>query len=159
MNALRRVLVVLVLAASALMITASRPAWACSCGQIDPLESAELAFTGVAASVRQPWLSDEVTVRFAVESVQKGSTDDEIALTTHSQGPACGYTFTEGHRYRVYTDGQETTSCDGNEDLGFASTPSGTPPGKKPVALWTATAAAVALAAASLVFLYRRRRS
>ena len=101
MNALRRVLVVLLLAASALMITASRPAWACSCAQIDPLESAELAFTGVAASVRQPWLSDEVTVRFAVESVQKGSTGAEIALTTHSDGATCGYTFTEGHRYRV----------------------------------------------------------
>jgi hypothetical protein len=153
-NALRRVLVVLVLAASALMITASRPAWACSCAQIDPLESAELAFTGVAASVRQPWFSDEVTVRFSVESVQKGATDDEIELTTHSQSPACGYTFTEGHRYRVYADGTETTSCDGNEDLGFA----GTPPAKTPVALWTATAAAVILTAAALVFLYRRRR-
>jgi hypothetical protein len=154
-HALRRILVVLVLAASALMITASRPAWACSCAQIDPLESAELAFTGVATSVRQPWFSDEVTVHFAVESVQKGATGDETELTTHSQGPACGYPFTEGHRYHVYTDGQETTSCDGNEDLGLA----GTQTSKTPVALWTATAAAITLAAAALVFIYRRRRS
>ncbi len=87
--------------------------------------------------------------------MHKGSTGAEIELTTHSQGPACGYPFTEGHRYHVYTDGQETTSCDGNEDLGLA----GTQTSKTPVTLWTATAAAITLAAAALVFIYRRRRS
>ena len=154
MNLLRRVLVVLVLAVSALTVAAVRPAWACSCGQIDPLESAEIAFTGVAASVDQAWTSDLVTVRFAVESVQKGSTGAQIELTTHSQGPACGYAFTEGHRYRVHTDGTETNSCDGNEDLGFV----GVPPSGVPVARWAAVAAAVALIAAAGVLLYGRRR-
>ncbi len=155
MNLLRRVLVVLVLAVSALTVAAVRPAWACSCGQIDPLKSAEIAFTGVAASVDQPWTSDLVTVRFAVESVQKGSTGAQIELTTHSQGPACGYAFTEGHRYRVYSNGTKTTSCDGNEDLGRT----GVPASETPVAGWTVTAAGVALAATAFVFLYRRRRS
>jgi len=152
---LRRALVVLVLAASGLMIAGGTPAWACSCAQIDPLESAEVAFTGVAASVRQPWLSDRVTVRFAVESVQKGTVDAEVELTTHSQGPACGYEFSEGHRYRVYADGTETTSCDGNEDLGFV----GVPPSDTPIVRWAVAAAGVALAGAALVWLYRRRRS
>ncbi len=155
MSLLRRVLVVLVLAASALTVAAARPAWACSCARIDPLESAELAFTGVATSVHKPWTSDEVTVRFAVESVRKGTAGDEVELTTHSQSPACGYPFTEGHRYRVYSNGTKTTSCDGNEDLGRT----GVPASETPVAGWTVTAAGVALAATAFVFLYRRRRS
>ncbi len=145
----------LVLAASALTTAAAGPAWACSCGEIDPLESAEVAFTGVAASVRDPWLGDRVTVRFAVESVQKGAVDSEVEVTTHSQGPACGYRFTEGHRYRVYTDGAETTSCDGNEDLGFV----GVPPSGTPVLRWAAAGGGVVLGAAVLLLLYRRRRS
>ena len=86
--------------------------------------------------------------------MQKGTTGARIELTTHSQGPSCGYEFTEGHRYRVYTDGTETTSCDGNEDLGFV----GVPPSGVPVARWAAVAAAVALTAAAAVLLHRRRR-
>ncbi len=157
MTFLRRALVVLVLAAAALVTAAAPPAWACSCAEIDPLESAELAFTGVATSVHKPWTSDLVTIRFAVESVQKGKAGDEVELTTHSEGPTCGYPFIEGRRYRVYTNGTDTTSCDGNEDLGFAGVPPS--PSENPVARWTATATGAVGAVALAVVLYRRRRS
>ena len=160
MNALRRLLVVLVLAAATVLVAFTRPAWACSCAQINPLESAELAFTGVAVSVDRPWRSGDVEVRFAIETVQKGAAAEHVDLVTHSDSATCGYDFTEGHRYRVYVTDGRTTLCDGNEDLGLAetTTPTGTPtPTGPPIALWTAVTAGLVLTAAAILLLRRRR--
>jgi hypothetical protein len=151
---LRRALVVLILAVSALFFTAARPAWACSCAEVDALENAEVAFTGIATKVDRPWTQGTVTVTFDVESIEKGQVGREAELTTHSDSPACGYAFTEGHRYRVYARDGATNLCDGNEDLGFAAAP-------RPAAAtgqWIFAAAVVIAAAALAGYLWFRRR-
>jgi len=153
-NLLRRALVVLIIAGSALFFTAARPAWACSCGTIDALESAEVAFTGVATDVDRPWTPGTVTGTFDVESIEKGTVGRQAELTTHSDGPACGYPFTEGHRYRVYANGGATNSCDGNQDLGFVVAPR--PPAA--TAQWVFAGAVVIAAAAAAGYLWFRRR-
>jgi hypothetical protein len=149
---LRRVLVVLVLAASALVAGTARPAWACSCAQVDALEAAELAFTGVATSVDRPWTPGDVEVTFAVESVRKGAAGERVELVTHSDEPTCGYGFTEGHRYEVFATGGRTGLCDGNVDLGAA------PPAQRVTGRWTTVAVLAVLAAAGAVLIRRRRR-
>jgi len=156
-NLLRRALVVLILAMSTLAFTAVRPAWACSCGvNDDPLSSAEVAFTGIATDVDRPLIdiatSTTVTVTFDVESADKGDVGRQTEVTTSSQGPACGYEFTEGHRYRVYANGGETNSCDGNQDLGFVAAPRSA----VPTALWTTAAAVAVVALAGYLWFHRR---
>jgi len=167
-NLLRRTLVILILAGSALAFIAVRPAWACSCGTgADPLESAEVAFTGVATDVDRPPATGgvvgpvTVTVTFAVESVEKGSAGAEVELTTSSEGASCGYEFTESHRYRVYARDGGTSLCDGNEDLGFVAAPRPDVPSARsdvPIVLWMTTAAAAIAAAAAVGYLWLRRR-
>ncbi len=154
MRLLRRVLVVLVLAASALVAGTARPAWACSCAQVDALEAAELAFTGVATSVDRPVMPGDVEVEFAVESVRKGAAGERVELVTHSDSATCGYGFTEGHRYEVFASGGRTGLCDGNVDLGAAPEP----PADRPTGLWTTVAVLAVTAAAGVVLLVRRRR-
>jgi hypothetical protein len=151
---LRRALVVLILAVSALFFTAARPAWACSCAEVDALESAEVAFTGIATDVDRPWTPGTVTVTFDVESIEKGQVGRETELTTHSDSPACGYPFTEGHRYRVYARDGATNSCDGNEDLGLVAAPRPA----APTAQWIFAAAAGIAAAALAGYLWFRLR-
>jgi hypothetical protein len=152
---LRRVLVVLILAGSALAFTAARPAWACSCGDNpDPLESAEAAFTGIATDVDRPWSTGgTVTVTFEVESMAKGEVGRQAELTTSSQGPACGYEFVEGHRYRVYARDGATNSCDGNADLGFVRAPRSA----TRTVEWSVAGAVVIAAAAAAGYLWFRR--
>jgi hypothetical protein len=114
---LRRVLVLLVLVLAPIPVVA-RPAWACSCAVgFDPLERAEVAFVGVADEVDPDWFGNEVEVSFVVESVLKGDTGDSVMLVTKKDSASCGYEFVEGGRYRVYANGGETWSCDGNELL------------------------------------------
>jgi hypothetical protein len=157
-NLLRRTLVILILAGSALVFTAVRPAWACSCGSNDdPLGSSEMAFTGVATDVDRPWQTGgTVTVTFDVESAEKGEPGRTTEVTTSSEGPACGYEFIEGHRYRVYAQAGATNSCDGNADLGFVRAPRSA----ARTAEWIfagAVVLAAAVGAGYLWFRYRRR--
>jgi hypothetical protein len=158
---LRRTLVILILVGSALAFTAVRPAWACSCASnADPLESAEVAFTGIATDVdRPPAIGGvvgpvTVTVAFDVESVEKGETGREVELTTSSEGASCGYEFTERHRYRVYARDGRTSLCDGNEDLGLVAAPQSA----VPTVRWTTAGAALIVAAAAIGYLWLRRR-
>jgi hypothetical protein len=156
-NLLRRALVVLILAGSALAFPAARPAWACSCANVDFLQVAEVAFTGVATDVDPdpPWRTGStVTVTFEVESIEKGEPGRQVALTTSSEGASCGYEFTEGHRYRVFARDGATNLCDGNEDLGFVVAPRSA----VPTALWTTAGAVVVAAAAVAGYLWVRRR-
>lgn len=164
MTALRRILIVLILAAASLAFASTRPAWACSCAaEIDHLDLASTAFVGVAAEVDE-WTGRKVTIRFDVEDMLKGDPAEEIELVTDAEGGACGYEFTEGHRYRVFADKGVTGLCDGNEDLGIASPPGDTtlrradaaaPEADLSTGLWTSAAVVVA---AGLAFLLMRRR-
>jgi hypothetical protein len=167
-TALRRILVVLILAATSLVFASARPAWACSCAAIDDhLDRAATAFVGVASEVDEAWSGREVKIRFDVEDMLKGDPAAEIELITDAEGAACGYEFTEGHRYRVYADRGVTGLCDGNEDLGVAALP-GTTAGPGPdtaapeaelsTGLWTTAAGGAAVVVAGLAFLLLRRR-
>src|SRR3712207_5084302 len=116
-----------------LTVGTARPAWACSCAQVNALEVAELAFTGVATSVDRPMMPGDVEVEFAVESVRKGAAGGRVELVTHSDSATCGYGFTEGHRYEVFAAGGRTGLCDGNVDLGAALEP----PADRSTGPWT----------------------
>ncbi|MFI7545519.1 hypothetical protein [Actinoplanes sp. NPDC049599] len=149
---LRRLLVIVVLALAGLVVAPTGPAWACSCG--GPEYTGDLVVVGVAESVHKPWSDDEVRVRLRVESVQRGDAGAEVELRTAADGPACGYTFHEGHRYLVYSTEGTTTTCDGNENLGLVDHPGEGPPG----ALWWSLGAG-AVVVATLLLLRRRGRA
>ena len=152
---MRRLLVILVLAAAGLAVPLAGPAWACSCAVPDT-DRSDLAFVGVVTDVEDPLLTDnELIVTFAVESVEKGEAGTEVELTTAAQSPSCGYEVTEGHRYRIYAHAGTTSLCSGNEDLGTARAPadrSGLSP------WWAAVAAALIVAGAGAALLIARRR-
>lgn len=46
-----------------------------------------------------------VIVRIKVESVWKGASSSEKVITTAHDSAACGYTFTVGQKYLIYTHG------------------------------------------------------
>lgn len=165
MRLLRRLLVVLVLVATSLTVVSAGPAFACSCAVLDDhLDRADAAFVGVVTEVDEPAgrifsSADAVTVRFAVERVQKGAVGDDVELTTVAEQASCGYDFTEGHRYQVFaTDGQ-TGLCAGNEELGIAATPRAAAPQPDPfpTALWITVGGLLLLVGTLGVVLVRRR--
>jgi hypothetical protein len=53
------------------------------------------------------------TVSFRVSEVWKGPERETLEVNTPSQGPACGYRFSEGREYLVYAWGKklEVNSC------------------------------------------------
>lgn len=149
---LRRVLVLLLLVLAPIPI-AARPAWACSCATgFDPLARSEVAFVGVAEDVDAGWFGNEVEVEFAVESVLKGSSDEQVTLITMKDEASCGYEFVEGGRYRVYSNAGETSSCDGNELL---STGHGDG-GERTRIFWGGTALVVFAVVSGVTWLVRR---
>lgn len=150
---LRRFLAVLFLVVAGLVVMPSGPAWACSCGI--PQRDGDLVVVGVAERVDKPWLGEDLRVRLRVESVERGSAGERVEITTAEQSPSCGYGFQEGHRYRVYANEGSTTSCEGNEDLGFAEHPAAGPPW---AVLGWALGAGVLLVAALILFRLRRTR-
>jgi hypothetical protein len=149
---LRRLLAVLFLAAAGLVVLPTGPAWACSCGA--PQYTGDLVVVGVAESVRKPWTSEDLQVRIRVESIERGSAGAQVEVHTAAQGTACGYEFVEGHRYRVYATGGNTSSCDGNADLGLVDHPAGGPP----TAVWWSLGSGAVLVAA-LILLRRRGKA
>ena len=61
---------------------------------------------------------DPTTVRFEVDSVWKGPVDETISLETARSGASCGYTFTEGLEYLVYSrDGETVNLCSRTKPL------------------------------------------
>jgi hypothetical protein len=52
-------------------------------------------------------------VSFRVSEVWKGPERETLEVSTPSQGPACGYRFSEGREYLVYADGKKmiVTGC------------------------------------------------
>ena len=148
----RRVLAVLVLVLAGLIVAPPGPAWACSCGS--PEYTGDLVVVGVAESVRRPWTRDELRVRIRVESVERGRAGAEVEVRTAGQGPACGYEFVAGHRYRIYANEGVTTSCDGNADLGLVDHPAEGPS----AALWWSLGSGAVLVAA-LILLRQRGKS
>lgn len=150
---LRRLLVLLLLVLAPLPV-AARPAWACSCADnSDPLGNSETAFVGVAEDVDGDMFGNEVEVRFAVESVQKGEAGNSVVLVTMKDSASCGYEFVEGGRYRVFeTDGQ-TNLCDGNELL---STGHATGGGDRTRIFWGGTVLVLLLVAGGVTWLVRK---
>jgi hypothetical protein len=148
---LRRVLAVLFLVAAGLVVAPPGPAWACSCGA--PQYTGDLVVVGVAESVQKPWTSEEVRVRIRVESVERGSAGSQVEVRTPDQGPACGYEFVAGHRYRVYVNDGNTSSCDGNADLGLVDRPAEGPP----AALWWSLGSGAVLVGALVLLRWRRK--
>jgi hypothetical protein len=53
------------------------------------------------------------TVSFRVSEVWKGPEQETLEVSTPSQGPACGYPFSEGRTYLVYAEGKrmEVSAC------------------------------------------------
>jgi len=143
---LRRFLAVLFLVVAGLVVAPSGPAWACSCGV--PQRTGDLVVVGVAERVSKPWTGDDLRVRIRVESVEQGSAGTRVDLITAVDSAACGYGFSEGHRYRVYANEGSTSLCDGNEDLGLIEQPAAGPPW----ALWWALGSGAVLVAALILF-------
>ncbi len=91
-----------------------RPAGACSiAGPIPPddvlLAQADLVFEGVTVASQDPNTTativssaDPITWTFSVDQVVKGSPTGIQQVTTARSEASCGFTFTVGHRYRVY---------------------------------------------------------
>lgn len=130
----RMVRLTLVFAVSAIVIGHAPGAWACSCAggmsQEDYRKQSAAAFVGVPLERHeserndtQPYDAAVVEYVFDVEQTLKGDLDRKVRATSSDHGATCGFTFTVGHRYRVYLyeseDGTYATGlCSGNQDLG-----------------------------------------
>jgi hypothetical protein len=172
--ALRRLLVVFCLVVGGLAATPAAPAWACSCVGFDEAEALDMAdtvFVGVVQYIRR---SDTgpLDVRFAVQSVRKGSAAGEITVQTTDGGASCGYDFQVGKRYRVFAHDGGTGLCSGNRPLPprpepvVASSPVRAAPDRgleqvrsnRPGAVWWSIPG-LAMVVAGAVVVLRRRRS
>ena len=95
------------------------PTQACSCASSgspkEALARADAVFAGKATAVQvltnTNSSNDPVTVRFDVNRVWKGPSEDTIVITTERSGISCGYEFKEGRRYLVYARYGETGLC------------------------------------------------
>lgn len=126
----RRLRLVLALAAIVLLAGRAPQTWACSCTlPQDPLGGADVAFEGLATDgVRGEIRWDPVGEisgsrwTFRVDRRLKGRTDKVVRLETPFEGGSCGFEFRIGRRYRVFADRQTqgnlmTFLCSGNAEL------------------------------------------
>jgi hypothetical protein len=165
---------VIALLVSVVALTPGRTA-ACSCaalGTANPLESADVAFTGVVARVDDPvgpislWSSgfDPLLYTFAVESVLKGDMGEFVVIRTGRGGGDCGLSMSVGDRWSIFASGREDELwvgiCGSSVALARGITPPAAPNPLGPD-LWS-IGALFALGLTSLgviaVVLMRRRR-
>jgi hypothetical protein len=139
-------------------MVAPQAACACSCALSSKEEftaNADLIFVGVVTAIDKPFaMGGEVKVDFLVEDVDKGDSAGDITLTTASDGAACGYDFSVGHRFRVYAREGSTGLCSGNELLGSAPEV----PVDKAFAVIPVTIGGGVLVAGLIAFVLHRRR-
>ena len=110
---LKRVLIVTVMAVTALPIAAS-PAWACSCireSRKDQARRADVVFTGIAKDVwteanepGTPKGDEERHARFHVGRRYKGHPGRWVTIDSGATGNSCSFRFEEGRRYTVFAD-------------------------------------------------------
>ena len=132
MIALRVLLVVLL--CGAWFLVSPDQTHACSCVQpgtpSEELARSTLVFAGEVLSVNQyrPPLGIErlstygpSTVEFEMRALWKGDWSGTLTLETAMYGASCGYSFTEGQEYLVYSsDGENVSLCSRTQVLGAA---------------------------------------
>ncbi len=156
--------VVLGLAAAVVILTASGPAWACTCVSLTKPQlatRAQVIFTGKATSVAMS--GSMLVTTFLVQTGYKGEVPAELTITSGAKGATCGYRFEQGARYTVFavrSGGHLTTSlCSGTtvgdiEPAGYGLVPKAVSSGSP---LFTIVIGAVLVGAAVWAFLRRRR--
>ena len=108
------------------------PVFACSCVQMteaEQFENATLVFSGVVKSISQVGMNN--SVKFQVNKLSKGDSDENVTVTTGLDEAACGFNFEIGNTYQVYTDGDDKLStgiCNGTRLLTEAEEPQAATP-------------------------------
>ena len=109
------------------------PGYACSCAEdntpAEELESSASVFMGRVVSVRQfdrgdgTWsTTDPTNIEFDVQTVWKGPAYETLYLTTPRSDASCGFAFTEGVSYVVYShDGSSVSLCSRTRELSRAA--------------------------------------
>jgi hypothetical protein len=145
MNLLLRAGLVFLLLMTIALVYQTNTALACSCAQNpDPktaLDNASAVFSGKVTDIKRTggfWES-AVAVKIETKNVWKGPKNKSFVIHTAEQSASCGYEFTKGEEYIVYTyenDGELRTSIcsrtallkDAQEDLQALG--EGAPPNK-----------------------------
>ena len=123
---MKRLLLVVALAATSLPLTAA-PCLACSCaGRMDgqsereyrhqAARQADVVFTGRVWRIEGDYSGGGGTVEahFFVEEAYKGTRRHRVTVSTSAQGTACGFYFRRGARYTVFGYGDGPRSFDTN---------------------------------------------
>jgi len=125
----RRVNLFRVCALAVVLMCAHRSAESCSCGWIlipEHVRGSQKIFIGSVVTALAPDTSDiyhPARWKLSVERAFKGNVEREIIVKSGSGGGDCGYPFTIGKRYLVFTDGEgnSTTICTHTQELsGFS---------------------------------------
>ncbi|WP_066360375.1 hypothetical protein [Herbidospora mongoliensis] len=142
---LRRILVVLALAAGTLVFS-SMPAYACKCALAsvkERVKNSAVVFTGRVTGYRAAGeLTGQNIYTFRADHSYKGKPKVVVKVGTNTQSAACGVKFARGARYLVFThktDGRLTTgSCSGNIPVAKGARPlkvADLPPGSDPATI------------------------
>ncbi|GGG00620.1 hypothetical protein GCM10010912_51840 [Paenibacillus albidus] len=114
------------LMATALLTVRPEVTYACSCvvpgAPLEELERSAAVFSGEVVSVEaKPSVvqssGDPVTVTFNVQTIWKGEVGSTVTVTTAMSSASCGFEFTEGESYLVYShkgegsDGLKVSLC------------------------------------------------
>lgn len=107
--------------------------YACSCLMSDaPVKTqvktaktgAVSVFSGEVLEITPSVDQMSVTVRIKVESIWKGARSSEKVITTARDSAACGFTFTVGQKYLIYTHGgvqsESVSNCSRTSQLSGA---------------------------------------
>jgi hypothetical protein len=96
---------------------ASTGVFACDCGELNPplveLEQSDAVFTGLVLSVTPTSAPDIVSVLTYVTGYWKGVPTSTVQVFTDADEAACGYPFSEGSEYLVYSIKYSYPCCDG----------------------------------------------
>jgi len=87
----------------------STPVFSCSCVVPPPpktaLRQATAVFSGKVLSVKLK--NDQQLVKFEVDRIWKGVSDNTVLITTGLGSGDCGYNFSKGEKYLVYAYGEK----------------------------------------------------
>jgi hypothetical protein len=92
------------------------------------LAESTAVFTGQVVNISKAepagaWQPARATVSFRVSEVWKGPEQENLEVSTASEGSACGYPFSEGRKYLVYAEGRRISvnACGETTPLSKAS--------------------------------------